>query len=60
MAAGRTTHSWDLLAPLICWVVSPHVKKALSIEQVHPYLDKAASKRSNWLEFRAAIKRERQ
>jgi len=52
-----------LLAPLICYVVNPHIKKALRIEKVHPYWEKNTKSgicsRKDWTDLKAALKGER-
>lgn len=66
MGRGRMTHDWNMFAPLICYVANPWLDKkyALSIEKVHPFLEKQSQKvkpfnRADWLAFKAKIKGER-
>jgi len=64
MATGRMHHNWDLFAPLICYVANPWLEERhrLTPEKVHPFLEKkeVKSSRSDWMELKALIKRERQ
>jgi hypothetical protein len=63
MKKGRVSHCWDLLAPLICYVVNPHVsrKHALTPDKVHPFLEKKVKpfNRADWLAFKGKIKGKR-
>jgi len=55
-------HDWNMFAPLICYVANPWLDKkhVLTLEKVHPFLDKKPAKpfnQTDWMKFKAAIQR---